>query len=432
MQALLSFENAPPFAAPLRFFLTAPLFAILAGLLLAWSGPQLMASRWMPGALAATHLVTVGFMLQVMLGALIQILPVVAGANLRRPLRVARIVHGGLSAGALSLAVGFLDASPWLLSSAAFLLGATLLYFLAVCAQALLGVPSTSPTIRGLKLALVGLAAVVGLGILMALALAYGWPVPLSALADLHAGWGLGGWAGVLLVAMAYVVVPMFQLTPGYPARPSWWFPVVMLTLLLLWSAAVLANLDGLIRLSQALAAIAGMAFCVQTLRLQAKRRRARADATYRYWQLGLCASLLALLMLLISSAWPDASEQNGWTIGFGILIVAGGFLPFITGMLYKISAFLSWLHLQNFGQARIPAPAMNKILSDNDTHRQMLAYSASLALLLGAVVFPDWLARPAGLAFAAANGWLFWNLANAVKRYRLAKADMADKLAAL
>ena len=36
--------------------------------------------------------------------------------------------------------------------------------------------------------------------------------------------WWLGGWAGVLLAAMAYVVVPMFQLTPGYPALASWLF----------------------------------------------------------------------------------------------------------------------------------------------------------------------------------------------------------------
>ena len=147
MQALLSFENAPPFAAPLRFFLTAPLFAVLAGLLLAWSGAPLMASRWMPGTLAATHLVTVGFMLQVMLGALIQILPVVAGANLGNPLRVARIVHVGLSGGVLLLAAGFLAATPGVLGVAALLLGGTLLYFLAVCVRALAGVPSTSPTI---------------------------------------------------------------------------------------------------------------------------------------------------------------------------------------------------------------------------------------------------------------------------------------------
>ena len=76
MQALMAFENAPPFAAPLRFFLTAPLFAVLAGLLVAFEGPDIFASRWTPGALAATHLLTVGFMMQAMLGALIQILPV--------------------------------------------------------------------------------------------------------------------------------------------------------------------------------------------------------------------------------------------------------------------------------------------------------------------------------------------------------------------
>lgn len=432
MQALLSFENAPPFAAPLRFFLTAPLFAVLAGLLVAWEGPGLFASRWMPGALAATHLVTVGFMLQVMLGAMIQILPVVAGANLRRPLLVAQIVHAGLTQGALLLAAGLLLGAPWLLSGAALVLGATVAIFLACTLLALLGVPSTSPTIRGLKLALFGLFGVVGLGVLMALALARGWALPLAALVDLHAGWGLGGWAGVLLAAMAYVVVPMFQLTPGYPARPSWWFPVTILALLLLWSVAVLADQGWLVRLSQGLAAVTGLAFCGLTLRLQGKRRRARADATYRYWQLGLIASSAALLMLLSASIWPGGAEVDGWTLGFGILIVAGGFLPFITGMLYKIVAFLSWLHLQNFGQAKIPAPAMNKILPDTATQRQMLAYGAALVLLLAAVVFPGWLARPAGMAFAVANAWLWWNVAGAARRYRRSQAEMAAKLASM
>uniref|UniRef100_Q47HC7 Transmembrane protein n=1 Tax=Dechloromonas aromatica (strain RCB) TaxID=159087 RepID=Q47HC7_DECAR len=431
MQAVMAFENAPPFAAPLRFFLTAPLFAVLAGLLIAFEGPDLFASRWTPGALAATHLLTVGFMLQVMLGALIQILPVVTGANLKRPLEVARIVHVGLSAGALLLASGFYSGIPGLLSSAALVLALTVLLFLAATVLALSGVPSTSPTIRGLKLALLGLAGVVGLGVLMALALAYGWALPLPALADLHAGWGLGGWAGVLLAAMAYVVVPMFQLTPGYPMRASWWFPVAMLGMLLLWSAAVLADWPWLVRLSQFAAAVAGMAFAGLTLRLQAKRRRARADATYRYWQLGLSASIVALLMLASAALWPDAVGVEGWTLVFGVLLVAGGFLPFIAGMLYKIVPFLAWLHLQECGKAKVPAPAMNKLLPDVDTRRQMLAYAAALLLLLATVPFAGWLARPAGLAFAVANGWLWWNLASAIRRYRQAEIDIARKLAA-
>ncbi|WP_310491412.1 hypothetical protein [Dechloromonas sp.] len=428
---MLAFENAPPFAAPLRFFLTAPLFAMLAGLLVAFEGPDIFTSRWTPGALAATHLITIGFMLQVMLGALIQILPVVAGANLKRPLAVARVVNVGLSAGALLLAAGFLSGMPTLLGSAALILALTVLLFLTVTLMALIGVPTTSPTIRGIKFALFSLAGVVGLGVVLALGLAYGWSLSLVALVDLHAGWGLGGWAGVLLAAMAYVVVPMFQLTPGYPARSSWWFPVFMLLMLLLWSAALLADWPLLARLGQLGAALAGIAFAGLTLRLQGKRRRARPDATYRYWQLGLTNSIFALFLLSTVAVWPAAADIDGWTLTFGVLLVAGGFLPFITGMLYKIVPFLSWMHLQNSGQAKVPAPAMNKILSEAEMHRQMLAYAAALALLLAAVFFPAWLARPAGLAFAVANGWLWWNLASAIRRYRLHLADIEAALVA-
>ena len=389
MQAMLAFENAPPFAAPLRFFLTAPLFAVLAGILVAIEGPDIFASRWTPGALAVTHLITIGIMLQVMLGALIQILPVVAGANLKNPVAVARLVNVGLSLGALLLAAGFMTGMPNLLGSAAIILTLTVLLFLVAAVVALIGVPSTSPTIRGIKFALLGLA-VAGLGALLALSLAYGWSVPLMALADLHAGWGLGGWAGVLLAAMAYVVVPMFQLTPGYPARSSWWFPIFMLAMLLLWSAALLADWPWLARFGQLGAALAGIAFAGLTLRLQGKRRRARPDVTYGYWQLGLVASIFALFLLSTVAVWPAAADIDGWTLTFGVLLVAGGFLPFITGMLYKIIPFLSWMHLQNGGQAKVPAPAMNKILSESEMKPQMRAYMVALVLLLAAIFFPS------------------------------------------
>lgn len=430
MQALLSFENAPPFSAPLRFFLAAPLFLVLAGLLIAFEGGSAFSSRWLPATLAVTHLLTIGFMLQIMLGALIQILPVVAGANLARPLALATVIQPGLSIGTLGLAAGFYFAQPILLSASALLLGLAVVFFLVATGRVLIGVPSSSPTIRGLKLALFGLAGTIGLGILLALARAYGWAVPILALTDLHAGWGLGAWAGVLLAAMAYVVVPMFQLTPGYPARPSWWFPVIMLLLLLLWSVAALADLPWLVRLSQGAVALAGIAFAGLTLRLQKQRRRARSDATYRYWLLGLLAIIFALFMLLTAAINPAVAEWDGWTVSFGILLIAGGFVSFIIGMLYKIVPFLAWLHLQNYGQAKIPAPNMNRILPDLDMQRQMKAYGVAVLLLLSAVWLPAWMARVAGLAFALAGGWLWWNLFSAIRRFRHHRADIEVKLA--
>lgn len=79
-------------------------------------------------------------------------------------------------------------------------------------------VPTTSPTIRGLKRRLSDFCTLV-LGVVLALGLAQGWPLPLNELTNLHASFGLAAWATVLLVALSYVVVPMFQLTPPYPAR---------------------------------------------------------------------------------------------------------------------------------------------------------------------------------------------------------------------
>jgi hypothetical protein len=156
VQALLSFDQAPPLAAPLRFFLTAPLFAILAGLLLLWSGPDLFASRWTPAALALTHLITVGFMLQVMLGAMIQILPVVAGANMSRPLLVASLVHVAITLGAVA-GSGFLSYEPLALRGGRVSCSAAAWRCSLVRrSRSLYGVPSTNPTIRGLKLALSG------------------------------------------------------------------------------------------------------------------------------------------------------------------------------------------------------------------------------------------------------------------------------------
>ncbi len=309
---------------------------------------------------------------------------------------------------------------PALLSAAALTLALTVAAFLVVTGRALSGVPSTSPTIRGLKLALLGLAGAVGLGALLALAIAHGWAVPLPLLTDLHAGWALGAWAGALLAAMAFVVVPMFQLTPGYPARPSWWFPGVMLGLVLLWTLAVYLDSALAIRLVQALSALLGMAFLLFTLRLQMQRRRARADATYRYWQLGLASAIFALAMLLTAAVWPPLADLGGWSTFAGIMLLIGGFMPFIIGMLYKIVPFLAWLHLRDQAKLGMAVPNMNKILSEVAMRRQMRAHVVALALLLAAAIRPDWLARPAGAALALASGWLFYNLLGAALRYRL------------
>lgn len=428
MQALLSYDQSPPIAAPFRFFLTAPLFGMLAGVLLLWSGADLFASRWTPAALALTHLVTVGFMLQVMLGAMVQILPVVAGANMARPLLISSIVHVALTLGTIFLVAAFLSFEPYWFASAAVFLGAGALVFIAAAAHALHGVPSTSPTISGLKLALFGLGVTIALGV--ALSLSFGWSLdlPLLQLADIHLGWGFIGWGVILLAAVAYVVVPMFQLTPAYPVWFGRHFSAAVLALAVIWTlldfllpgvASMLSSV-GLVALAAVFAAV--------TLSIQRRSKRPRFDATQHLWRVAMCSALAASLLWLLAQSVPALDEWTGWPLLCGVLVLFGGFMSVIVGMLYKIVPFLIWLHLQNQGQGRVMAPNMKKIIGESAMARQMWAHLVSCALMLFAVFWPEWFVIPAGVALIAAHGGLLWNLMAAVAVYR----DHQRKIATL
>ncbi|HCV14335.1 MAG TPA: hypothetical protein DGC76_11670 [Candidatus Accumulibacter sp.] len=419
MQALLSFDQAPPIAAPFRFFLTAPVFALLAGLLLLASGPQLFASRWTPAALALTHLITVGFMLQVMLGALIQILPVVAGANIAHPLRVATLVHALLAPGALLLVVGLLTSDPLALRLAAVALGLGVTAFLAAAGRALCGVPSGNATILGLKLALLGLGVTTGLGVVLALALDGAFAVPLLQLTTIHLAWGFVGWSTVLLAAVALVVVPMFQMTPAYPnwfARFFFWSVLVVVAgwsiaevLALRQPAAVLAS--GLLLLVTVFAAL--------TLHLQRHSKRARFDDTQHYWRLAMCCALAACSLSLASLLLPEAAASLQLPLLWGVLVLFGSLMSVSSGMLYKIVPFLVWLHLQNAGGGRILAPNMQQVIAKRQIDGQFYAHLAALALLLAAALQPEWFTYPAAVALLVASGWLLRNLLAATAFYR-------------
>jgi len=420
MPALLSFDQSPPLAASLRFFLTAPLFAILAGILLLWSGPDGLASRWTPAVLALTHLIAAGFMLQVMLGAMLQILPVVAGANMARPLRVATLVHAAITFGVLFLGAAFLTFSPALFKLAAILLGAGIAVFVASAASALHGISSPSPTIQGLKHALVGLTVTVGLGVAMSVSLGWSLDLPLLQLADIHLGWGFVAWGAALLAAVGYVVVPMFQITPAYPDWFERRFSLSALAAVALWTIAEWLQLGIAIALLGTVVVALAVLFSIVTLDIQRRSKRARFDASQHCWRVAMLSALAAGALWLAASTFTTVGEWPTWPLLCGVLALCGAFMSVIIGMLYKIVPFLIWLHLQNQGQqGRVPAPNMKKIIATRDMDRQMQAHFAACALLLLAVCWPAAFVYPAGIALIIANGWLLRNLMSALAVHR-------------
>lgn len=426
MQALLSFDQGPPISAPLRFFVTAPVFAMAAGLLLLWAGPDLYASRWTPAALAFTHLITVGFMMQVMLGAMQQLLPVMAGANIHRPLRVATLVHAALTLGGILLAAAFLFGKALLFGWAVACLTTGVGGFVVAALHALHGVKATSPIIRGLRMGLLGLSVTVSIGLLNAVSMGWSLGVPLEQLANVHLGWGFVAWGCAILGAVGFVAVPMFQQTPAYPGWFGRGFAAVAISVVALWTGAELTGL----RTSAAVLAVGvvlvAASFALMTLKLQRRSQRPTADAVHRLWRVAMLSALAACGLWLLSRVPGLLTAWSGWPLLFGALLLVGGFMSVILGMLYKIVPFLVWLHLQNLGAGRLMAPNVKKVLDERHIHGQMCAHFTSLGLLLASVLWPQWLAYPAGVALVLANAWLLRNLLAAVRVYRGHLAKLA------
>ena len=419
MQALLSFEQAPPISAPMRFFITAPVFAMLAGALILYSGPELFTSRWTPTALALTHLITAGFMLQVMLGALQQLLPVVVGANLPQPLQIASLVHAAITPGALFLAAAFLTYEPLLFACAGALLAIGVLLFIWAATHALCGISTSSPTLRGLKLALLGLSVTVLTGLVLAVSIAFALEMPLVQLTNLHLGWGFIAWGCGVLAAVGFVVVPMFQLTPEYPIWFGRGFAIAVLTTVSLWTIADLSGWADSATLFAGVMVVSGTFFSVLTLKLLKLSKRAKPDASHHFWSFSMVAASLSGILWLATRFSGSLDAWQGWPLLFGVLILFGCFMSVMVGMLYKIVPFLVWLHLENRGRGKVLAPNMKKVLPQKRIDKQMRAHFLACALLLLSVFWPEWFVYPAGLALIVANGWLLRNLFYATAIYR-------------
>ncbi|MDG4549952.1 MAG: hypothetical protein P9F19_17965 [Candidatus Contendobacter sp.] len=415
----LSLEQAPPFGVPLRFFLTAPWFLALAAALLAWRGPEVFASRWLPATVALTHLLTIGFMAQVMLGALLQMLPVVVGVVVPRPRLTAALIHLPLTLGALALAVAFLNGIPAWFRGALGLLGLAFGVALVAVHMALWRAPVAGGTVIALRCALGALLVTVGLGLTLGGFFGWGLSLPVVSVTHLHTAWGLVGWTTLLVAGVAYQVVPMFQITPPYPSGFARGFAPLMAVLLAAWSVLTFGGWEKAALLAGAALALGVALFAVTTLYLLSQRRRKIGDPTLAYWRTSM-ASLLAGALLWLLAPWVPAlgqAPQVEWLLG--ILLIFGFAVAVINGMLYKIVPFLAWFHLQAQLLGRAKVPTMKQLLPDAAIRRQFWAYLAALLLLLAAAVHPPVFTYPAALVLGVTGVWLGVNLMGVWRIYR-------------
>ncbi len=420
----LSFEQAPAFGLPLRFFLTAPSFLLLAALAAIPTADAWTASRWSPAALALTHLLTLGFLGQAMLGAMLQMLPVVIGSPVPRPRLTAVLGHIGLATGTLLLAAGLGWSHTTLLRTAMLCLAVGWLPFLAATAVSLARARTASTaTLHPMRQAWFALLVTLALGFGLGGTLAGLWPAgPLQALTGLHAAWGLLGWVLMLVMGVAYQVVPMLQLTPVYPAPAVTWLTWTLLGGLGVLSFSTLtAKPDtGLMQAVVWLPVMAALAvFAGVTLWLQHRRRRKLADATLDFWRLAMLCLLTLTALPALAAVLPPVTRAPLETSA-GLLFLLGFAVSVVNGMLYKIVPFLAWFHLQTQTGAKAGSiPNMKQFMPDSLARRHLWLHTVAVLLLLPAPWLPPDYAV-AGLLPLAASAILLWlNLFGCMRLFR-------------
>jgi len=382
---------------------------MLAGALLIVDGDAALRMRWNPTTLALVHVFTLGVLGNAMFGSVLQFLPAAAGVRVRGGAALGPWLHALFNLGALLLVAGLHQGWRIALIAAAILLPLAFALLAAMTLPGLLVVAGQRLLRAGFGVAISFAALTALLGGLLALGLAGRLALPLAAIADVHAGWGVLGWVVVLMASVARVVMPMFQGT-GTVREPvqAMWLGSAMLMLL---GAAIWRLVDGGGAWLVGAVAVLTLAFAVAGLWLQWRAPRLRRGPLLWSWRAGLTVLALAGLALL-------ADARGGMLAGALGLGVA---LPLlVAGMMLEIVPFIGWIELHRRAGRGVQLPGVQRLLPVPEKTRALLA-QLPLLLLPAAVLWPSaWLARGAGLALVLAWSGAWWTLCGVRRRAHL------------
>lgn len=352
---------------------------------------------WQQGrGLALVHLFVLGWLGQMMLGAMMQFLPVFLARPLLWP-RLPPVALLLLAPGVMLLAAGFftLDGGgpgASLLKLAVLPLWIGLGLAMLPPAATLLaagGWRDGSGGLVALALLALGLTLTIGGAMARMLAGAETLTLPPAAL-PLHIGLGLAGWLGLATMGVSYRIFGMFLIAPdksGWPRRAVLALAPLLLALLALGLVPVLGRAElppalpiGAAGLCLALATL----YLLEIRRIWQGRRRLRPELNMRMSRPAL--GFLALAALLA----PLAALLGGRLAEATVFAAATGWLSGLTlAQLLKITSFLTWIQVFSPRIGRSALPQVHELTSEAAGRRWLRLWFAgsgigTLALLAG------------------------------------------------
>lgn len=407
----LSLDQAPPVSVVFGLFLTGALFGMLSGLLVLYYGEDIFA----PSSIATiilTHVLALGVMMSFMLGALFQMLPVIAGIVLQNPVSKSNLVKILLILGTLSLIVGFATHAGFLFLLASVLLGSSLLYVAFSMGSKLMRLSNHSASSRGMLYAISSLVALVLLALYMTTTYAQMHNGGhFAAIKQMHYTFALFGWVALLIVSISFQTIEMFYVTPAYPRILGRYMPLGIFILLVVFAIGSFLGVTPLVSTIQLLLYLLLALYAIFTLRRLSQRKRPLTDATVWFWRIGM-SSLIASMLLLILHIF--ISERV--LFDFAVVLFVSFVLSVLFAMFYKIVPFLTWFHLN--AQGYFTAPMMHEVIHPKTAKKHMWIHLAMLSSLFVSVFLPV-LLYLSGILILLSFGWITYQILHANKLYK-------------
>jgi hypothetical protein len=398
-----------PLWLPLPFLLTGAVSAAVAGALLPVVAPQALLAPGFPHVLALVHMVTLGWLTMVVMGATLQLAPVILVSPLHAA-RLARAQYPLYLAGVVALVTGFWTAQTPLLIAGGVVVVVAVAHYATIMGMTLAHATTRPLSARYLAASVSYLCVVVSLGLTAALNFQFGFlGAAVNRLLLTHITLGVVGWLSCTLIGVSYTLVRMFALVHNHD-------DTLGARVFLLLNGGILGLAAGFALDWTWLQAIAGLSliaavwlFAWDYLRMLRARMRKSLDMTQRH-------ALIAVgyLAVVIPSGVALALAGHAGEpalVALGLAALVGWLGQSMLGYLYKIVPFLVWQTRYAPLVGRQSVPLMRDLVRQPIARLSFWAINVALPLAIVCALI-DWTAAfqvaasalGLGLALAAAN----------------------------
>lgn len=379
----MSGRRGVPLTVPLPFLLTGAIAAAIFGLLAPFVLPLALQAPDIPRVLALVHTVTLGWLTMTIMGASLQLVPVIVVSPLRAT-ALLRWHYPVFLCGVLCLITGFWWWQIWLLVLGGSVIVLAVVHYVTILSATFAHATTRPLTTWFLSASLVYLCLIVSLGLCLAWNFLSG---VLGARTEqvvlVHLTLGIVGWLSCTLVGVSYTLGRLFLLAH---AHDDHWGKLVFCLLnggIVLLASGVLLDWILLKWVGGVSLVSAAVIFAGDSWRLLRVRQRQRLEVT-QYHSLAAIAYFVLVIIagvVLLFCGW--AGTPATWT-ALGLAALVGWLGQSIVGYLYKIIPFLIWSERYGPLVGTQPVPLMREMVHERWAWVSWWLINLSLPVMIG------------------------------------------------